>query len=169
MLKKNIRFEWTDACRKLFQKLRDKLSTYPVLEPSDWDQLFHVFCNAGNVAVGNALCQSTEKKGKDQPITYASKQLTPAKKNCSTTERKYLAIVISIKKFKHYLMCNPVVFFMDHMAIKYLVNKTELSVRLARWRNLIIRWSTNPVVCIYKTTTCIGCKKAWTLVQYLIG
>ena len=30
-------------------------------------------------------------------------------------------------------MCNPTVFFVDHMAIKYLVNKAELSGRLARW------------------------------------
>ena len=42
-------------------------------------------------------------------------------------------MVFSVKKFCHYLMCNPVVFFVDHMAIKYLVNKAELSGRLARW------------------------------------
>ena len=30
-------------------------------------------------------------------------------------------------------MCNSVVFFVDHMVIKYLVNKAELSGRLARW------------------------------------
>ena len=30
-------------------------------------------------------------------------------------------------------MCNPVVFFVDLMAIKYLLNKAELSGRLARW------------------------------------
>jgi hypothetical protein len=30
-------------------------------------------------------------------------------------------------------MCNPVVFFIDRMVIKYLVNKAELCGRLARW------------------------------------
>ena len=30
-------------------------------------------------------------------------------------------------------MRNPVVFFVNHMAIKFLVNKAELSGRLARW------------------------------------
>ena len=38
-----------------------------------------------------------------------------------------------MKKFLHFLICNPVVFFVDHMTIKYLVNKAELSGRLARW------------------------------------
>ena len=42
-------------------------------------------------------------------------------------------MVFLVKKFRHYLICNPVVFFVDHMAIKYLVNKPELSGRLARW------------------------------------
>lgn len=37
-----------------------------------------------------------------------------------------------VKKFCHYLMYNPVVFFVDHMTIKYLVNKAEMSERLAR-------------------------------------
>jgi hypothetical protein len=31
------------------------------------------------------------------------------------------------------LLMNPVVFFVDHMALRYLVNKPELSGRLARW------------------------------------
>ena len=83
--------------------------------------------------MGSALCQTTGEHEKDQPVAYASKELTPAKKNYSTTERECLAMVFSIKKFRHYLICNPVMFFVDHMAIEYLVNKAELSGRLARW------------------------------------
>lgn len=41
------------------------------------------------------------------------------------------------EKFRHYLMCNPIVFFVDHMAIKFLVNKPEHSGRLARWVMLL--------------------------------
>ena len=41
-------------------------------------------------------------------------------------------MVFSVKKFRHYVICNPMVFFVEHMAIKYLVNKPELSGRLAR-------------------------------------
>ena len=46
-------------------------------------------------------------------------------------------MVFSFKKFRHYLIYNPIVFFIDHMAIKYLVNKAELSGRLARWVLLV--------------------------------
>ena len=92
-----------------------------------------MFCDASNVAVGSALCQSTGEKVKDQSIAYASKQLTPTERNYSTIEKECLAMVFSVKKFRHYLICNPVIFFIDHMAIKCLVNKPELSGRLTRW------------------------------------
>lgn len=112
-----------NTSQKAFKELRDKLSTYPVLRPPDWNKPFHVYCDASNVAVGSALCELTRYKEKDQPIAYASKQSTPAKRNYSTTERRCLAMVFSVKKFRHYLMCNPVVLFVDHMAIKCLVTR----------------------------------------------
>lgn len=133
LLRKENRFEWTDACQEAFEELKSRLSTYPVLRPPDWSMPFHVFCDASSVAVGSALCQSMGEKGKYLPIAYASRQLNQAERNYSTTERECLAMVFSVKKFRHYLICNRVVFFVDHMAIKYLVNKAELSGRLARW------------------------------------
>ena len=33
-----------------------------------------------------------------------------------------LAMVFSVKKFDHYLFWNLVAFFIDHMAIKFMVN-----------------------------------------------
>jgi len=42
-------------------------------------------------------------------------------------------MIFSVKKFRHYLLLNLVVFFVDHMALRYLVNKLDLSGRLACW------------------------------------
>ena len=56
LFKNDCRFESTEACQRAFEELRDKLSTYPVLRPPDWDKHFHVFCDASNVAVGSTLC-----------------------------------------------------------------------------------------------------------------
>ncbi len=89
------------------------------------------------MAVGSALCQLDEN-GKDHPITFANKQLTNVERNYTTTERKCLAMVFSVKKFRHYLIMNHVVFFMDHMALRYIVNKPNLSGRLVRWVLLLI-------------------------------
>ncbi len=59
----------------------------------------------------------------DQPIVYASKLLNIAKQNYSTTDIEALAMVFSLHKFKHYLLGNKFVFYVDHMALVYLVNK----------------------------------------------
>ena len=104
-----------------------------MLRPPDWDKPFHVFCDANNVAVGSALCQSTWEKSKDQPIAYASKQLTPDERNHSTIEREPLAMLFSVKKFMHYLICNPAVFFCRPYDDKVFINNAKLSGRLARW------------------------------------
>ena len=79
LLKKGCQFVWTEDCQRAFEELRAKLSTYPVLRPPNWGKPFHVSCVATNVAVGSVLCQATGEKEKDQPVAYASKQLTPAR------------------------------------------------------------------------------------------
>ena len=138
LLKEDVKFEWTKECQRAFSELKAKLSMYPVLVPPNWNIPFYVFYDASAVAVGVALCQPHGKLDKDQPVAFASRQLTMAEHNYSTTERECLSMVFSVKKFRHYLICNPLVFFVDHMAIKFLVNKPELSGRLARWALLFL-------------------------------
>ena len=46
LLKKDIRFEWTEACQRTFEELTDTSSTYPVLRTPDWDKFFHVYYDA---------------------------------------------------------------------------------------------------------------------------
>jgi len=91
------------------------------------------------MAMGNALCQPMEGIAwyRDYSIVYASRQLTLTETNYFTTERECLAMVLFVKKFRHYLLGNKVVFFVDHIAIKFLVNKPDLSGHLARWMLLL--------------------------------
>ncbi len=109
------------------------MTTYPCLLPPNWDLPFHVYYDASKVAIGSVLCQPIGENHKVHPIAFASRQLTATERNYSTTERECLAMVFIVKKFRHYLLLNPVVFFIDHMALKYLVNKLDLSGRLACW------------------------------------
>jgi hypothetical protein len=56
-----------------------------------------------------------------------------AERNYTTMEREELAEVYSCKKFRHYLLGYKVIFHTDHNSLKYLVNKPDLSGRIARW------------------------------------
>jgi len=67
---------------------------------------------------------SQKKIGKsDQPIVHAYKLLNKREQNYNTIERKALVMVFSLHKFRHYLLGNKFVFYVDHMALVYLVNK----------------------------------------------
>ncbi len=49
-------------------------------------------------------------------------------------------MVYAIHKFRHYLLGNMFTFFVDHMALVYLVNKPQVSGRLIKWLLLILEY-----------------------------
>jgi hypothetical protein len=83
---------------------------------------FHVHTNASLLAIGVILSQNVIRKS-DQPIVYVSRFLNKAKQNYNTIERKALTNFFSLQKFRHYLLGNKFVFYVDHTALVYLVNK----------------------------------------------
>ncbi|XP_027155977.1 uncharacterized protein LOC113756537 [Coffea eugenioides] len=66
-------------------------------------------------------------------IYYASKTLTPAQCNYTTTEKELLAIVFAFEKFRSYLLGSKVTVYSDRAALKYLLSKKESKPRLIRW------------------------------------
>ena len=60
--------------------------------------------------------------------------------NYTTTECQALAMVFLEKKNWHYLLMNKVIFFVNHMTVRYLVNKLDLSDKLASWILLLIEF-----------------------------
>ena len=74
-----------------------------------------------------------DESGREHPIYYASRSLNEAEKNYSTFEREGLAIVFSLKKFRHYLLCQKFKLFTDHEALKYVISNRDPQGRIARW------------------------------------
>ena len=84
-------------------------------------------------------------------ISYASCQLNSTEKNYTTTEREGLTMVYIVKKFCHYLLANQFVFFIDHQALLYLVNKPCSTGRLVRWFVILLEF--NFTVAVKKGST----------------
>jgi len=57
--------------------------------------------------------------------------------NYATSEKKMLAIVFALEKFRPYLVGLKVVIFTDHAAIKHFLTKADSKPRLIRWVLLI--------------------------------
>ncbi len=49
-------------------------------------------------------------------------------------------MVYVLHKFKHFFLGNKFVFHVDHMALVYLVNKPQVSGRIARWLSLFLEY-----------------------------
>jgi len=47
-------------------------------------------------------------------------------RNYNTTKREALVMVFTLHKFKHYLLDNKFVFYVDHMVLVYLLNKLQV-------------------------------------------
>jgi hypothetical protein len=71
---------------------------------------------------------------------YLSRLLNFVERNYITTHIEALAMVYALHKFKHYLLGNKFTFFVNHMALVYLVNKPQGSSRLARWFLLFLEY-----------------------------
>nr|GEU64923.1 DNA-directed DNA polymerase [Tanacetum cinerariifolium] len=94
------------------------------------DQPFELMCDASDFAVGAVLGQRIEKHFR--PIYYASKTMTGAESNYTTTEKEMLAVVYAFEKFP-YLIMNKSIVYTDHYALKHLFAKKDAKARLLRW------------------------------------
>ena len=69
-------------------------------------------CNASYYEVGAVLGQLEDKVS--HLIYYASKTLSGAQLNYTTTEKELLAVVYAFEKFRSYLVGTKVIVFTDH-------------------------------------------------------
>jgi hypothetical protein len=67
LLKKGVKFVWSEVCEKAFHTLRQHLTSALVLVPPDNSKPFEVFCDASGTGLGCVLMQE------GRVIAYASR------------------------------------------------------------------------------------------------
>nr|GEX86497.1 reverse transcriptase domain-containing protein [Tanacetum cinerariifolium] len=97
LLEKDTPFIFSKECVKAFQTLKRKLTEAPILIAPAWDMPFELMCDASDFAIGAVLGQRQEKYFR--PIHYASKTMTEAESNYTTTEKEMLAVVYAFENF----------------------------------------------------------------------
>ncbi|XP_071923079.1 uncharacterized protein [Coffea arabica] len=131
LLQKDVAFDFTKECKVAFDRLRESLTSPPVIQPPDWSLPFEIMCDASDYAVGAVLGQRIGRAA--HAIYYASKALNGAQLNYSTTEKELLAVIFALEKFRPYLLGAKVIVFSDHAALRYLITKKDAKPRLIRW------------------------------------
>lgn len=132
LLKKNISFKWEMRQQINFEKLKQLLSSEPILQYPDFNKEFLLTTDASDEGIGAVLSQGVI--GNDLPIAYASRTLNKAERNYNTTEKELLAIVWATKHFRPYLYGKRFKIITDHKPLVWLFNVKDPSSRLMRWR-----------------------------------
>ena len=123
LLKKDSLWAWSSNARAAFERLKQSFWQHHVMRVRrGWVHVYHVM-----------------EDGKERPITYASKCLTPAERNYTQIERECVSIVLGTQKFRLYLLGHKFQLRTDHRPLVSLFDVTKVttptcsSSRLVRW------------------------------------
>ncbi len=115
-------FKWTNECQTTWENIKNQYFQTLVFISLNWELEFHVHIDASQLII--RVIPAHILIGKiDKFILYSSRLLNFAKRNYTITQKKVLAMVYALHKFMHYMLGNKFTFYVDHMALVYLVNK----------------------------------------------
>lgn len=125
--RKDAVFVWSSVQADAFSLLKQALCSAPVLALLDFSQPFHIETDACVVGVGAVLQQN------GHPLAFISKALGPRNQGLSTYEKEYLAILLAVDHWRHYLLQGE---FFIHTDQRSLVHLNEQRLHTA-WQQKV--------------------------------
>ena len=137
LLQKDAKWTWGRKQNEAFRAAKSALQDDSLLVHYDESKPLVLACDASQYGLGAVLSHVMDD-GKERPVAYASRTLTPAEKNYSQIEKEGLAIIFGAKKFHNFLFGRHFSIESDHQPLSYLFNETKgvsqtASSRIQRW------------------------------------
>ena len=132
LTKKSVAFSFDEKCEKAFNRLKEQLTSHPVLKlynPGAETEL-HTDASAQGLA---AILLQKQEQGNLAPIAYFSQLTNKAEANYHSFELEMLAMVRAIERFHIYLYGIKFTVVTDCSALVYALNKATINPRIARW------------------------------------
>ncbi|KAF3641486.1 hypothetical protein FXO38_21615 [Capsicum annuum] len=126
LLKKG-NFKWNDATDTAFKKLKKAITSAPILALPDFFKEFMVETDASGEGIGAMLVQE------NKTIAFFSQGLSDRNKALAVYERKLLAVVTAVQKWRSYLLGRPFVIKTDHHKLKYLLEQRITTPSQQKW------------------------------------
>jgi len=116
-------FHFDKECLKAWEKLKHELVPAPIILAPYWTRPFEVMCDAFDYATGAVLRHCIDNK--QHVIYYASRTLNEAQLYYTIIEKKFLAAVFALEKFRQYLLRSKTTIFTNHSTLRYLMQKMK--------------------------------------------
>ena len=129
--KSSNKVQWTEECQKSLDKIKDILTTEPVLCEPDLSKPFIVQSDASAKGIGAVLMQ--DHNGILMPCQYASRRLLDREEKYAIIELECLAIVFALHTFAKYLLMKPFYLQSDNKPLSFLKQNKSKNARLTRW------------------------------------
>ena len=95
LLRKGIKFEWTDKCQNSFEQLKGMLVEAPVLTQPTSGKEYILYSDASGIGLGCVLMQD------GKVVASTSRQLKPHEQNYLTHDLELAAVVFTLKIWRH--------------------------------------------------------------------
>ena len=131
LTEKNRPFVWDNDCQRAFVELKRLLTSSPILAYPVVGSPYLLETDASAESLGSILSQVQD--GEERVICYHSRTFTKAERNYCVTRRELLAIIDSVKHFRHYIYGSKCVVRTDHGSLAWLMRFANPEAQLARW------------------------------------
>ena len=132
LTRKGIEFVFGPKEQAAFTKVKNAISSAPVLRHFDPTLRIIIETDASDFALGAVLSQE-DSEGVIRPVAFLSRRMEPAELNYPVHDKEFLAIVWACKEWSHYLEGSPAVeIITDHRSLEYFLISKLLTRREAR-------------------------------------
>ena len=125
----------------MFDTLKEKFTSAPVLAYPDNDCQFRLECDTSNYATGAVL--SILKEDKWHPVTYHSHSMSPEERNYPIADKEMLSVIRALEIWRHYLEETKHEFevWNDHENLQWFMTRQDLNRRQACWAQYLSRFN----------------------------
>jgi len=92
MTRKETKWSWGERQQRVFEELKERFTTEPILVTPDLDKEMRVEADVSDFVMGGVLSMKCEDE-KWRPVAYISKSLNEAKRNYKIHDKEMLAII----------------------------------------------------------------------------
>jgi hypothetical protein len=137
-------WRWGPTEQQAFQQVKDIVVKWrdhyhKPLEYGDNTAPVHLTCDALLVGAGGVISQG-ENHEKARIVAFWSMKFNSVQQNYPVHDHETLAIVESLKRFKHLLLGMKFFIWTDHKPLLFIKMQMNLSLRQMRWMEVIVEF-----------------------------